>query len=446
VGRLTGRRDEPMGRRNTLPATPVTAAIDSLSHEGRGVARHNGKTMFVDNALPGEEVLARIVRRHGRFDEAVAVEVITASASRVPPPCAHFGVCGGCSLQHLVPAAQVEHKQAMLMEQFRHVGKVEPEAVMPAILGPTGGYRRRARLGVRLVAKKGGVLVGFREKSSRYIADVQRCVVLDPRVGDHLIEMRRVIGALSCPDQIPQIEVGVDDHGPILTLRHLQPLTEADRVLLGDAADANGWRVYLQPGGIDSVTPLRAEQREPCFSAPRHGVRLFFEPLDFIQVNAAINLAAIDRVIELLALTPGDRVLDLFCGLGNFTLPIARYAGEVVGVEGEAGLVARANLNAERNGMANVRFLQADLTRQSIPGTQFNKLLLDPPRTGAIEVLRSLELKPFERVVYVSCNPATLARDADVLVHEHGFRLVSAGVMDMFPHTAHVESIALFLR
>jgi 23S rRNA (uracil1939-C5)-methyltransferase len=421
-------------------------AIDALSHEGRGVARNNGKTVFVDNALPGEQVRARIVRRHGRYDEAVAVEILSASPMRVTPPCAHFGVCGGCSLQHMAPSAQIDHKQQMLIEQFTHVGKVAPETMMPPILGPTEGYRRRARLGVRLVAKKGGVLVGFREKNSRYIADVQRCPVLDPRVGEHLLAMREVIGQLGCPDQIPQIEVGVDDQGVILTLRHLQPMTDGDLAVLTAAGRQNGWRIYLQPGGLDSVRPLEEQQSPLYFSVPAHSVKLSFEPLDFIQVNAAINLSAIDRVLELLALTPDDCVLDLFCGLGNFTLPIARYAREVVGVEGEAGLVARANLNAGRNGLANARFVQADLTRQSVPNAHFNKLLLDPPRTGAIEVLRSLDLRGIERVVYVSCNPATLARDAAVLVHEAGFRLAGAGVMDMFPHTAHVESVALFLR
>jgi 23S rRNA (uracil1939-C5)-methyltransferase len=427
-------------------AEPVALSIDSLSHEGRGVARNNGKTVFVDNALPGELVSARIVRRHGRYDEAIAERIELRSPDRVEPRCAHFGVCGGCSLQHLAPAAQIAHKQAMLVEQLQHVGKVVPLELLPPITGPVWGYRRRARLGLRVVPKKGGVLVGFREKNSRYIADLRQCPVLSPQVGDNLLVIRELIGALSCADQIPQIEVGVDDIGPVLTLRHLRPLTEDDLVRLRDAARTHAWRVYLQPGGIDSVRPLMTGQDPLSFAIPGHNVRLYFEPLDFIQVNGAINLAAIDAVIALLDLRSEDRVLDLYCGLGNFTLPIARRAAAVTGMEGEAELVARAQANAERNGIVNAQFLVADLTTAQLPRLNYDKLLLDPPRTGAIDILRRLDLRGVQTVVYVSCNPATLARDAGVLVHEHGLRLAKAGVMDMFPHTAHVESLALFVR
>lgn len=427
-------------------ADRINLDIESLSHEGRGVARNDGKTVFVDNALPGELVSARIVRRHGRYDEAIAEHIRRPSPERAIPGCEHFGVCGGCSLQHMTPAAQLEHKQRMLLEQLQHLGRVAPAKVLPPVTGPAWGYRRRARLGLRLVPKKGGVLVGFREKNGRHIADIRRCPVLRPEIGDNLLVIRDLIGALSCADQVPQIEVGVDDAGPVLTIRHLRPLTEEDVGRLGEAARGYGWRIYLQPGGIDSVRPLSAGQQPPSYAAPRHDVRLQHEPLDFIQINGDVNLAAIDAVAALLELRPDDRVVDLFCGLGNFTLPIARRVAWAIGVEGDAGLVARARANAERNGIHNAEFLAADLTTARPPQRPYNKVVLDPPRAGAIEVLRRMEMREVAIVVYVSCNPATLARDAGVLVREHGFRLATAGVMDMFPHTAHVESLALFAR
>lgn len=430
----------------TPQAGPVVLRVESLSHEGRGVARADGKTVFIDNALPGEVVSARIVRRHGRYDEAIAERIDRPSPERASPGCEHFGVCGGCSLQHIAPAAQLAHKQRMLLEQLQHVGRVAPAEILSPIAGPVWGYRRRARLGLRLVPKKGGVLVGFREKSGRHIADIRRCPVLRPEVGEHLLVIRELIGALSCADQVPQIEVGVDDAGPVLTIRHLRALTREDLAHLGDVSRRHGWRIYLQPGGIDSVRPLTAGQQPLSFAVPRHDVRLQFEPLDFIQVNGAINLAAIDAVAALLDLRSDDRVLDLYCGLGNFTLPIARRVARAIGMEGEAGLVARARANAERNGIRNAEFLVADLTTARPPSWPCNKVVLDPPRTGAIEILRRLELREVSIVVYVSCNPATLARDAAVLVQEHGFRLAKAGVMDMFPHTAHVESLAQFVR
>jgi len=443
---MPGGSSAPGSRRPGQKAGPVILAIESLSHEGRGVARNDGKTVFVENALPGETVSARIVRRHGRYDEAIAECIERPSPDRTHPGCEHFGVCGGCSLQHMAPAAQIAHKQRMLLEQLQHVGRVAPSAVLPPVTGAAWGYRRRARLGLRLVPKKGGVLVGFREKNSRYIADIRRCPVLRPEVGENLMVIRELIGALSCADQVPQIEVGVDDTGPVLTIRHIAPMTEEDLGRLGEAARRHDWRIYLQPGGIGSVHPLTTAQRPLCFAVPRHGVHLQFEPLDFIQVNGDINLAAIDAVVALLEPRPDDRVLDLFCGLGNFTLPIARRVAWTTGMEGDAGLVARAQANAERNGIENVEFLVADLTTAQPPPRPYNKVVLDPPRTGAIEILRRMDLREASVVVYISCNPATLARDAATLVHEHRFRLAKVGVMDMFPHTAHVESLALFVR
>jgi len=434
-----------MSRRLPLTADPITARIESLSHDGRGVAHIGGKTVFVDNALPGEEVHLRYARRRGRYDEAVATEILESSSQRVTPQCPHFGICGGCSLQHLAPAAQLAHKQQVLLEQLAHIGRVEPEKILPPISGPRWGYRRRARLGVRWVAKKERIVIGFREKNSRHVADLATCPVLHPTVGDKIVELRELIGALDCSQQIPQIEVSVDDHGAALTVRHLRALTERDQERLQQAAEQNHWLVYSQAGGVDSVIPIAPPPtRVLSFQIPRHGVTLHFAPLDFIQVNADVNLAVIDRVIELLEPHATDSVLDLYCGLGNFTLPLARYVGKIVGVEGETGLITRTRENARLNGLANADFVQADLTNAEPPTGPFNKVLLDPPRTGALEILGRLNLSDVQRLVYVSCNPATLARDAGALVHERGLSLVSAGVMDMFPYTSHVESIALF--
>jgi 23S rRNA (uracil1939-C5)-methyltransferase len=433
-------------RRSSPPsAAQFTAAIDALSHEGRGVARVDGKTVFVDNALPGEEVRARYLRHRRRYDEATAVEILRAAPQRVEPRCRHFGICGGCSLQHLAPEAQLQHKQRILFEQLAHIGKVKPTTVLPAMRGPIWGYRRRARLGVRWVPTKGGAVVGFRERNGRHLADIQSCPVLDPAIGEKLTALREVVGSLSCPERIAQIEVVLDANGAVFTLRHLRPLTDDDRRHLKRAADANGWRIYLQPGGVDSVMPL-GEGGDLYYEVPHHGVQIHFAPLDFVQINSAINLAAIDRVVDLFEVNPSDTVLDLFCGVGNFTLPLARHVRAVIGVEGERELVARARENARHNHLSNVSFLHADLTTVEIDTQGCNKLLLDPPRSGALEILSRLNLEAVERIVYVSCNPATLARDAGSLVHKQGYRLQGAGVMDMFPHTAHIESIALFRR
>lgn len=431
--------------RERSAALTAIARIESLSHEGRGVARVEGKTVFVEGALIGEEVKLRYQRRRNRYDEACAVEILRPSPERVAPACAHFGVCGGCSLQHLAPAAQLRHKEAVLLEQLEHVGGVQPATVLPALAGPILGYRRRARLSVRVVARKGGVVVGFREHTGRRVADLHSCPVLDPAVGNSLEDLRCVLNGLSCRAQVPQVEVAVDEQGAALTLRHLQPLGAQDRAALMDAAARSGWRLYLQPRGADSVEPLCPDT--PLLlrmQIPRHDVTLQFLPTDFIQVNRHINVAAIDRAIELLELSRADRVLDLFCGIGNFTLPIARRVHSVIGLEGDGGLVARAAENARINEITNAVFVRLDLARSEPPAGAFSKVLLDPPRSGALEILRRLRAKEVERLVYISCNPATLARDAGTLVHERGMHLESIGVMDMFPHTAHIESVALF--
>jgi 23S rRNA (uracil1939-C5)-methyltransferase len=440
-----------MGRRkrNPLPP-PATAIIESLNHDGRGVAHVEGKTVFISGALPGEEVVFRYTVSRRQHAEGEATDVLRAAAQRVAPRCAHFGVCGGCALQHLACEAQIDSKQQVLLDNFKHLAKLQPQMLLAPLRGPHWGYRRKARLGVKYVRKKGRVLVGFRERSSPYLADLKRCEVLHPSVGERVEALAELIDSLSVRDQIPQIEVAVDDTQTALALRTLAEPSAEDKDKIKTFAQQNQLLIYLQPGGADSLVPLWPEPIELRFTIEQHKVSFAFKPGDFTQVNAEINRQMIDRAIELLDLAPEDRVLDLFCGLGNFTLPLARYCAEVVGVEGEAKLVERARANAAENGLHNAQFHAADLSRELRDYAWwrqgFTKVLLDPPRSGAQETLEHVARMRVERIVYVSCNPATLARDAGVLVHEHGYQLVQAGVMDKFPHTAHVESIALFLR
>lgn len=424
--------------------------IEGMAHDGRGVAHIEDKTIFIDGALPGEEVWFTYTDRRRKFDEGQVTEVISASPDRVEPRCPHFGLCGGCSLQHVSPEAQIRDKQQILLENFRRLGGVQPETVLPPLTGPVWGYRRKARLGVKWVKAKGRVLVGFRERRTPFVATLERCEVLHPSVGERLLELSGVIGTLEAYNRIAQIEVAVDDSQTALVLRNLDPLSEGDRRRLTEYAKANDLRLFLQPGGPDSVEPLWPEAVELSYALPAFEVDYRFAPTDFTQVNFDINRAMVERALELLDLSGEERVLDLFCGLGNFTLPIARRAREVVGVEGDAGLVQRARENAERNGIGNALFHAADLTKDlsEAPWWQggFDRVLLDPPRSGAQETLEHIARLGVPRIVYVSCGPATLARDAGILVNEHGYRLERAGVMDMFPHTAHVESIALFTR
>ncbi len=424
------------------------AAITGLSHEGRGVAQHEGKVVFIDGALAGERVKARLTRPHRRFDEAEVIELIEASPDRVPPRCAHFGVCGGCTLQHMRDTAQIHAKQGVLLDNLRKLGKVEPETLLPPLSGPLWGYRRRARLGVKWVAKKGKVLVGFRERGSPYLAELHRCEVLDASVGGRLEELAELIAGLQARERIPQIEVAVGDNATALVLRHLEPLSADDRERLKGYAQATGLHLFLQPAGPQSVQRLWPEACELYYTLPAHGVRIDFLPVDFTQVNGELNRKMVDLALELLDPQPHERVLDLFAGLGNFTLPMARRAREVVAVEGDEAMVRRAEDNARRNGLSNTRHVLGNLFAPdpTLAWMQqaYAKILLDPPRAGAMEIIPHLASMRPERIVYVSCNPATLARDAGLLVHEHRMRLVAAGVMDMFPHTAHVESIAVF--
>jgi 23S rRNA (uracil1939-C5)-methyltransferase len=447
-----------------LDQTPFPADIDAMTHDGRGVARRaDGKAVFVAGALPGERVMAKQVARSRSFDEAVTLEVLQASEHRVEPRCPHFGTCGGCALQHLEASQQILAKQRVLQDNFERIGHVAPHAWLPPLSGEAWGYRRKGRFSVRRVEKKDKTLVGFRERDPRFVADLSICHTVIPEIGERIEALAALVESLEGGRDIPQIEFiagdgAIDggtpgdgmtaDSGVALVFRHLQPLSEADRIALVAFAQAHALAIFLQPGGVDSVHALWPQAPSLSFRLAPWNVELAFRPLDFIQVNADLNAKMIQHAFDLLEPQAGERILDLFCGLGNFTLPLARLAREVVGVEGDAGLVARARENAGRNGLDNAQFHAADLA-QDLSGHAwmrggFDKLLLDPPRSGADVVLRQLPLKGLKRIVYVSCHPASLARDAGYLVNERGWILRSTGVMDMFPQTAHVESIALF--
>ena len=433
-----------------MSAAPEEAAIVDLSHEGRGVARIEGKTVFVADALPGERVRLRRFGRHRNYDEAVLEQVLTPSPDRVNAACPHFGTCGGCALQHLDPAAQLAFKQSQLLENLARLGGVVPQRVLEPLTGPVWGYRRRARLGVKLVPRKGRVLVGFRERSAPYVADLHECRVLAPPAGELIEPLAALIGGLTIAARLPQVEVAVAEAACALVLRVLDPPTEADLERLRAFEAEHRVHLYLQPGGAETVAPLVAGGPPLHYSLPGFGVDLEFEPTDFIQVNGALNERMVTRAVELLGAGPGDAVLDLFCGLGNFSLPLARRAREVVGIEGDPALVARACRNAGRNGLANAAFHAADLFQDTTGAPwarrSYGRVLLDPPRAGAREVLPVVGQCGAGRVVYISCHPGSLARDAGLLVKEHGFRLAAAGVMDMFPHTTHVEAMAVFDR
>jgi len=427
----------------------MEAHVESLTHEGRGVAHIDGKTVFIDGALPGETVMIRLHNRKRQYDEASAIEVLEASPERVEPKCRHYEICGGCSLMHMAPEAQVRAKQAVLVEQFRHLAKLEIPEILPPLQAEVWGYRRKARLGVRYVPKKGKVLVGFRERRSGWLADLEQCEVLHPSVGTLLPALSELIFGLDARERIPQIEVAVSDDTTALVFRHLDDLSSADYEKLRGFGQEHGLQIHLQPKGPDTVHCIWPEAApELAYRLPEFEVENVFLPTDFTQVNQGINLQMVHRAVAMLDPRPDERVLDLFCGLGNFTLPLARKAAAVVGVEGEAGLVERARDNARHNGMENVEYHVSNLTEDMLSApwavAGFDKVLLDPPRSGAFEVLPLVAKLGPGRIVYVSCNPATLARDAGELVHQLGYRLVSAGVMDMFPHTGHVESIAMF--
>jgi 23S rRNA (uracil1939-C5)-methyltransferase len=438
--------------------------IDSLDMDARGVGRLTtedgspGKVIFVEGALPGELVTYSSYRKKPSYEQAQVVDVLRASPMRAAPQCKFFGTCGGCSMQHLDERAQVAIKQRVLEDNLWHLSKVRPETVFRPIHGPSWGYRYRARLTVRHVAKKGGVLVGFHERKSSYVADMTSCEVLPPHVSAMLVPLRRLVEGLSIRDRLPQIELAVGSSVTALVLRVLEPMTADDEAQVRAFADEHGVQFWVQPKGPDTAAPFYPLDVELDYTLPEFGIRMPFKPTDFTQVNHAINRVLVGRALRLLAPTRSERVLDLFCGLGNFTLPLARLAREVVGIEGSEALTSRALANAKVNGVErhtsfacrNLFDVTADDLRALGP---FDKFLIDPPREGALAVSKALaeiaqsgEGALPRRIVYVSCNPATLARDAGLLVHEAGYRLKGAGVVNMFPHTSHVESIALFER
>jgi 23S rRNA (uracil1939-C5)-methyltransferase len=424
-----------------------SADIVDLAQDGRGIARVDGKVTFIAGALPGERIRYRL-RRHGRqADEGELVAIEQPSPERVTPRCAHFGVCGGCSLQHLSAAGQVAFKQKQLLDALERIGNVRPTEVAPAITGPAWGYRRRARLSVRHVAKKGGVLVGFREADSPYVAQIESCVVLDPRVGTKLRELAACVGRLHINTKVPQIEVAAAAT-VALVFRVMAPPTEADRAVLREFGAAHGFDVYLQTGGLDTIEAL-AGAAPLSVSPDGTDLALTFRPTDFVQVNDAVNRQMVRQALAWLGVRPGQRVLELFSGLGNFSMPLARAGAQVVAVEGDRGLVERARANAAANGV-RIEYHVADLAQPAADAPWlahgYDAALVDPPRAGAREVLPPVTARPPARILYVSCHPGTLARDAAFLVHERGYGLARAGILDMFPHTSHVESMALFER
>jgi 23S rRNA (uracil1939-C5)-methyltransferase len=428
------------------PQPEEVATVDALTHEGEGVV-HAGKTVFVPGTLPGERIRFRRGRRHRQHDDGVLIEVLEPAAQRRAPRCPHFGVCGGCALQHLDPQAQLAAKEAELRQVLARVGQVSPQRWLDPLAGPAWNYRRRARLGAKFVRKKGRVVVGFRERAAPYVAELTRCEVLSAPAGELIAPLAQLIDALSIREQLPQIEVAVADNALALVLRVLAPPSAEDRAKLEDFARTHALQIFLQPGGVASVVPLQPGAPPLEYRLADDDLVLEFLPTDFIQVNGAVNAALVGRAVQLLELSADAQVLDLFCGLGNFTLALARRAGRAVGVEGEAALIERARANAGRNGIGNAEFHVANLAAPAAGAPwlnhAFSHVLLDPPRTGAREVLGTVAALAPQRVLYISCHPGSLARDLGVLVNEHGMVLEAAGVVDMFPHTTHVESIAL---
>ena len=440
----------------------LTATIESLDQEGRGVAHVEGKTIFIDGALPTEKVTFRSHRIKPSYEVANVVDVLKQSNQRVVPKCPHFGLCGGCKLQHLDFAAQVANKQRLLENDLKHIGKVKPDNMLPPIYGPTWGYRHKARLSVKYVEKKQRVLVGFNEKATRYVADMNSCEVLVPEVSALIAPLQALIVQLSIRDKLPQIELAVGeadlaDGLPVivLILRIMGELTPSDEALLKAFADEHSVQIWTQTKGPDTIKPYyplgSSTQVLPAlkYSLPEFDLTYPFKPNEFTQVNPQINQVMIRRAMQLLAPQANEKIADFFCGIGNFTLPIARSGAQVLGLEGLANLVDRANESAALNGITNTQFGVADLFKMTPADLtalgRFDKWLIDPPRDGAFELIKSLDASNSpQRIVYVSCNPATLARDAGVLVNEKGYVLKAAGVINMFPHTSHVESIASF--
>ncbi len=434
-------------------STETIVTVESLDQEGRGIAHHEGKVIFIEGALPGERVTYSSYRKKPSFEMAQVGKIIKPSFMRVQPQCIHFGVCGGCSMQHLEPRAQVAAKQRILEDNLERIGKVEPETILPPIYGLPWGYRQRARLSVRHVLKKGKTLVGFHEKRSSYVADMSRCEILPPKISNLIPLLAELVDGLSIRDRLPQIEVACGDNVDVLVIRNMEPLTAPDEEKLRAFADAHGIQFWLQPKGPDTAYPFHPLNAPALtYTLPEFGVEMPFAPTEFTQVNHKLNRVMVHRALRLLDPQPGERIADFFCGLGNFTLPIARSGARVLGIEGSPALVKRGMQGAEHNGLSgNTEFMAMNLFEMNEEALKklgsFDKWLIDPPRDGAVELVKAItpETAP-QRIVYVSCNPATLARDAEILVHVKGYTLKAAGVMNMFPQTSHVESIAVFVK
>ena len=445
-----------MRKKKPLPTTLVPATIERITHEGRGVARIDGKTVFVDGALPDEKITFQYTALHASYDEAIAVEILEPHPARATPRCSYVNTCAGCSLQHMEPDEQLRLKQNVLSEQLQHFGgQLSPQRWLSPITSEAFGYRRKARFSVRYVEKKQTVLVGFRENNGRYVADMQDCVVLDPQLAKLIPLFRELIMQLDAKRAIPQIEVALGLESPAVVIRHLELLSEHDKSLLEVFAKTHAIDCYLQAEGVNSIVKFYPNDQNErlSYALSDFNLNLRFHPIDFVQVNAGVNRQLVNKVIELLELTDQCRVLDLFCGLGNFTLPMATRCAHVTGVEGDVGMVDRGYENAAYNQIKNADFYACNLADDiSIINTQawaqesYDKVLIDPPRTGAAGLMPWLIAKKPQRIVYVSCNPATLARDAGLLMASGLYRFSAAGILDMFTHTTHVESIAVFDR
>ncbi len=439
-------------KRQHLSQEIVTTQVEKFSHDGRGIARINGKTTFIQGALPTETVSFQYTRSKADFDEGKIIAVLSPSANRVEPQCPHYQLCGGCSLQHLDEHAQILEKQVLLLDLLARIGHCEPQTVLEPLKSNSWHYRNKARLSVRYVEKKKASLVGFREQGNpRFITEITQCSIINKAVDAQIMNLRALIDSLEDPHSIAQIEVAAGDEELALIFRNLNPISPNDAEKFREFGRESNFRLFFQPGNTQSVYLFYPEDASEflSYSLTKENLRFEFHPTDFTQVNASLNQLMIAQALELLALEPQDVVLDLFCGLGNFSLALAKYSSKVIGIEGSETMVERATMNAKTNGIGNAEFFSSDLEKidlQPLAIYCFNKILIDPPRCGAFEIVKQIDKLFPKKIVYVSCNPATLARDADILVNTKGYRLVAAGVMDMFPHTAHVESIALFER
>lgn len=433
------------------PSQTREAHITHLSHDGRGIAHVDGKTTFIENALPDETVIFKYKKQHRRFDEGCVLEILKKSPQRVEPKCQAYTICGGCSLQHLDSTSQISHKQNALAEQLKHIGQVEPQRWLEPISGPIWGYRHKARIGVRYVEKKSQLLIGFRERNNpRLITDMNRCEILHPTVGYQIENIKALIESLDNMHEIPQIEVAIGDNATALIIRHLKIFNDSDLNKLKQFAATHNFHLYLQPGDLHSIHRIWPENGDDLltYHLADEGVNLQFHPSQFTQINPEINRQMIQMARKLLDVKATDHVLDLFCGLGNFTLPIAKHCRSIIGIEGDTALVERAKQNAQNNQIQNAQFFTADLfqplKKDLFDFSRTNKILLDPPRLGAKEICEVIHDFNPERIVYVSCDPATLSRDAGILVNKKHYQLSCVGVIDQFPHTRHVEAIALF--